>query len=186
MTNEDFAARIIQMQGTLYRVTCAMLRDHADREDAVQSAIEKAWRKRHMLRQADKLKPWATRILVNECYQILRHQKREAPVETIPDAPAPEGANPDLYRFFTELPDTLRLTMVLHYVEGWDVKDVARIQRIPVNTVKSRLMRGREKLRTILEVEHSETSKSECLHSPSEASAGLDPVMAEEKEVLGV
>ena len=147
MTNDDFAARIIAMQGTLYRVTFALLRDHADREDAVQSAIEKAWRKRALLRDESKMKPWVTRILVNECYQILRHQKREAPVETIPDGPAPEGSDPDLYRFFITLPDTLRLTMVLHYVEGWDVKDVARIQRIPVGTVKSRLMRGREKLK---------------------------------------
>ncbi len=147
MTNEDFAASIIAMQGTLYRVTCAILRDHADREDAVQSAIEKAWRKRALLRDESKMKPWVTRILVNECYQILRHQKREAPVETIPDVPAPEGSDPDLYRFFTTLPDTLRLTMVLHYVEGWDVKDVARIQRIPAGTVKSRLLRGREKLK---------------------------------------
>ena len=35
MTNEDFAARITDMQGTLYRVTCSLLREHADREDAV-------------------------------------------------------------------------------------------------------------------------------------------------------
>lgn len=147
MTNEAFAARIIEMQGTLYRVTCTLLHDHSDREDAVQSAIEKAWHKRNLLRDEGKLKPWITRILVNECYQILRRQKREAPIEAIPDASVPAGADPDLYRFFHDLPDTLRLTMVLHYLEGWDVKDVARIQRIPVNTVKSRLSRGREKLK---------------------------------------
>ncbi len=147
MTNEDFAARVIAMQGTLYRVTCALLRDHADREDAVQSAIEKAWRKRSSLREEARLQQWIVRILINECYQILRHQKRISPVEAIPEAPAPEGSDPDLYRFFASLPDALRLTMVLHYVEGWDVKDVARIQRIPVGTVKSRLMRGREKLK---------------------------------------
>lgn len=147
MTNEDFAARVLAMQGTLYRVTCAILREHADREDAVQSAIEKAWRKRSLLREENSLKTWLTRILVNECYTILRRQKRETPTETFPDTPAPEGSDPDLYRFFANLPDTLRLTMVLHYLEGWDVKDVARIQRIPVGTVKSRLMRGREKLK---------------------------------------
>ena len=147
MTNEDFSARIISMQGTLYRVTCTLLRSHADREDAVQSAIEKAWRKRHLLRDDSRLQPWVVRILTNECYAILRQQKRVTPVESIPDSLAPAGADPDLYRFFTELPDTLRLTMVLHYVEGYDVKDVARIQRIPENTVKSRLMRGREKLK---------------------------------------
>lgn len=155
MTNEDFASRIVAMQGTLYRVTCAILRDHADREDAVQSAIEKAWRKQGLLRDESRLNGWVVRILINECYAILRHQRRITPVESIPDAPAPEGSDPDLYRFFTNLPDTLRLTMVLHYVEGYDVKEIARIQRIPVGTVKTRLMRGREKMKqdeTIKEV----------------------------------
>lgn len=155
MTNEDFASRIVAMQGTLYRVTCAILRDHADREDAVQSAIEKAWRKQGLLRDESRLNGWVVRILINECYAILRHQRRMTPVESIPDAPAPDGSDPDLYRFFTNLPDTLRLTMVLHYVEGYDVKEIARIQRIPVGTVKTRLMRGREKMKqdeTIKEV----------------------------------
>lgn len=147
MTNEDFATRIVAMQGTLYRVTCAILREHADREDAVQSAIEKAWRKRGMLRDESRLKAWVVRILVNECYTLLRHQKRETPVESIPDAPAPETADPDLYRFFTGLPDTLRLTMVLHYVEGYEVKEIAHMLRLPVGTVKTRLMRGREKMK---------------------------------------
>ena len=147
MTNEYFAARVVALQGTLYRVTCAILHEHADREDAVQSAIEKAWQKRHMLRDEERLRPWLIRIVINECYALLRRQKREVPIETIPDAPAPEGANPDLYRFFAGLPDTLRLTMVLHYVEGYEVKEIARIQRIPVNTVKSRLMRGRERMK---------------------------------------
>ena len=147
MTNEDFAARIMQLQGTLYRVTCTLLREHADREDAVQSAIEKAWRRLASLRDESSYRPWLLRILVNECHTILRRQQRLTPIEILPDLPAPETADPDLYRFFTSLPDTLRLTMVLHYVEGYDVKEVARIQHIPVNTVKSRLLRGREKLR---------------------------------------
>ena len=147
MTSEDFANRIVAMQGTLYRVTCAMLREHADREDAVQSAIEKAWRKRGLLRQDSRFQAWVVRILVNECYTILRRQKRETPVESFPEIPAPDTADPDLYRFFTSLSDTLRLTMVLRYVEGYEVEEIARIQRIPVGTVKSRLLRGREKMK---------------------------------------
>ncbi len=147
MTNDEFADRIVAMQGTLYRVTCALLRELADREDAVQSAIEKAWRKRGLLRDENCLQAWMVRILINECYAILRRQKRETPAESIPDSPAPPDSAPDLYRFFSGLPDTLRLTMVLHYVEGYDVKDIARMQRIPVGTVKTRLMRGREKMK---------------------------------------
>ncbi|MGN0754969.1 MAG: RNA polymerase sigma factor [Aristaeellaceae bacterium] len=147
MTNEDFAARIVAMQGTLYRVTCGILREHADREDAVQSAIEKAWRRVGTLRDESRFRPWVVRILINECYAILRHQRRMTPVESIPDTPAPEGSDPDLYRFFTGLPDKLRLTMTLHYVEGYDVEEIARILCIPAGTVKSRLMRGREKMK---------------------------------------
>ncbi len=147
MTHDDFAARIIAMQGTLYRVTCSILHDHADREDAVQSAIEKAWRKLPSLREESRLQHWMVRILINECYAILRRQKRETPVDTFPDVPAPAGADVDLYQFFTALPDTLRLTMVLHYVEGYEVKEIARMLRLPAGTVKSRLMRGREKLK---------------------------------------
>ena len=147
MTNDEFASHIVAMQGTLYRVTCAILRNPFDREDAVQSAIEKAWRKRGMLRDESRLQPWITRILVNECRAILRRQKRETPVEEFPESPAPETADPNLYRFFTSLPDTLRLTMVLHYLEGYEVKEIARIQRIPAGTVKTRLMRGRAKMK---------------------------------------
>lgn len=147
MTHDDFAARIIAMQGTLYRVTCSILHGQADREDAVQSAIEKAWRKRLSLRDDSRLESWLVRILINECYAILRRQKRETPIETFPDAPAPEDANPDLYRFFSGLPDTLRPAMVLHYLEGYEVKEIARMLRVPAGTVKTRLMRGREKLR---------------------------------------
>ena len=91
MTNEDFAARVMAMQGTLYRVSCALLRDHADREDAVQSAIEKAWRKLGTLREESRLQAWLVRILINECYAILRRQTRETPVDVLPDTPAPEG-----------------------------------------------------------------------------------------------
>jgi len=157
MTNEDFAARITAMQGTLYRVTCSLLRQHADREDAVQSAIEKAWRKLGSLRDESRLQPWVVRILINECYAILRHQKRETPVEPFPDSPAPEGSDPDLYRFFTGLPDTLRPTMVLYYVEGYSTEEIAKMLSVPAGTVRSRLTRGREKLKTMMESEEAAT-----------------------------
>ena len=69
------------------------------------------------------------------------------PVETVPDLPAPPTADPDLYRFFSGLPDKLRLTMVLHYVEGLEVTEIAKLLRLPEGTIKSRLSRGREKMK---------------------------------------
>ena len=53
----------------------------------------------------------------------------------------------NLYRFFTGLPEKLRLPMVLRYVEGYSVEEIGGMLRIPQGTVKSRLARGREKMK---------------------------------------
>lgn len=147
MTHEEFARRIVAMQGTLYRICCTQLPQLCDREDAVQSAIEKAWRKQDTLRDESRLEGWLTRILIHECYALLRSRKREIPMEALPEAPAPQGSEPDLYRFFTSLPEKLRLPMVLFYLEGHGIKEIAGILRLPIGTVKSRLARGREQMR---------------------------------------
>ena len=146
MTHDTFAERIIAMQARLYRVSAGILSQLADQEDAVQSCIEKAWRKLPTLRDESSLESWVTRILINECRAIIRRKRWVVPVETIPDAPAPPEADPDLYRFFATLPDKLRLTMTLHYIEGFEVAEIARMLRLPVGTIKSRLARGREKM----------------------------------------
>lgn len=147
MTHEAFAERIIAMQARLYRVSAGILSQRADQEDAVQSCIEKAWRKLPTLRDESSLDAWVTRILINECRAIIRRRRWVVPVETIPDAPAPPNADPDLYRFFASLPDKLRLTMTLHYIEGMEVAEIAMVLRLPEGTVKSRLSRGREKMK---------------------------------------
>lgn len=151
MTDAEFAARVIAMQDTLYCVSTTILPRLCDREDAVQSAIEKALRRRGRLRDAAALEKWLTRILINECYTIHRRRRREvlcgdpAARETAPDA------DTDLYRLFTSLPEAYRLPMVLHYVEGYAVSEVAVMLHLRVNTVKSRLLRGRRLLGAALE-----------------------------------
>lgn len=147
MTHEAFAGRIVAIQERLYRVSASILRQEADREDAVQSCIEKAWRKRALLRDEGRFDAWVTRILINECYAIHRRQQRFIPVEQVPDAPAPPEENVDLSRFFASLPDKLRLPMALHYVEGLDISEIASILHLPLGTVKTRLYRGREKMK---------------------------------------
>ena len=68
MDRQELGQRIVDWTPLLYHVACGLLSDENDREDAVQSAIEKAWRKADFLREPNKLKPWLVRILVNECH----------------------------------------------------------------------------------------------------------------------
>ena len=59
----------------------------------------------------------------------------------------------DLYIALSMLKKEYRLTIVLYYLEGYSMKEIAGIMRIKVGTVKSRLSRGRNELRRILKHE---------------------------------
>lgn len=155
MTQEEFADRIVAMQDTLYRVSTTLLPQLCDREDAVQEAIEKAWTKQSRLRDDRALHAWVIRILINECYALLRRKKREEPSDTLPERETAPDAQPDLYQLFTSLDERYRLPMVLYYVEGYSMKETARMLRLPQGTLKSRLHRGRLLLKHTLNMEEA-------------------------------
>lgn len=150
MTQAEFARRVVAMQDTLYRVSTTILPQLCDREDAVQSAVEKALRSRERLRDPNALSPWLTRILVNECYSILRRRKRETLMDDLPERETAPDARPDIYQLFTSLEEKYRLPMLLYYVEGYSVAETAQAMRLSQGTVKSRLYRGRMLLRDTL------------------------------------
>lgn len=153
MTPDEFAERIVAVQDTLYRVSTAILPQLCDREDAVQAAVEKALRKRDRLRSDQALEAWMIRILINECYTLLRRRRWEEPQNELPEREVLPDADPNLYKLFTTLNEKYRLPMVLHYVEGYDVREISAMLRLPVGTLKSRLFRGRRCLRDILDDE---------------------------------
>lgn len=155
MTQEEFADRIVAMQDTLYRVSTTLLPQLCDREDAVQEAIEKAWTKQSRLRDDRALHAWVVRILINECYALLRRKKREEPSDTLPERETAPDAQPDLYQLFTSLDERYRLPMVLYYVEGYSMEETARMLRLPQGTLKSRLHRGRLLLKHTLNMEEA-------------------------------
>lgn len=151
MDKQELGRQIITLTGTLYHVSYSLLRSEADREDAVQSAIEKGWRKASALRDDRKLKSWMVRILINECYSILRRSIRETPVVT-PSEPVMAGSPPDLDlgEEIMSLPEPLRLPLVLHYMEGFSINEIATALHCPKGTVLSRMNRGRKMLRETL------------------------------------
>ncbi len=153
MTQEEFAHRIVAMQDTLYRVSATLLPQLCDREDAVQEAIIKAWQKQSSLRHDYALRAWVVRILINECYTLLRRRTREEATGTLPEWEAAPDAPHDLYRLFTTLDEKYRLPMVLYYVEGYCVEEAARMLQLPQGTFKSRLHRGRQLLKDHLDLE---------------------------------
>ena len=150
MTAEEFTVRIMDMKKTLYHISCGILRSEADREDAVQECICKAWEKRGSLKSDDAFRAWVTRILINECYDICRRGSKVILVDEMPEAAAPEQNDHTLRDAVMTLNEIYRMPILLFYVEGFSIKEISRILHIPEGTVKSRLFAGRGKLREIL------------------------------------
>ncbi|MDO4828812.1 MAG: RNA polymerase sigma factor [Clostridia bacterium] len=150
MTKEEFERRIVEMQGTLYRVSATLLRSHFDREDAISETVLKALSRRERLRDDRAMQSWVIRILINECRAVYRRRAREMPSDALPEPECPPDANPDILRALSTLPEPLRLCLTLHYSEGYAVNEIARMLRVPAGTVKSRLSRARAALRAQL------------------------------------
>ena len=160
MDAESFARRVEGMQGALYRVAYGLLLNRADCADAVQEALLRAWEKRASLREERYFETWLTRILINECYTTLRRRRAALPLDGLPEPVAPPDADPALHDAIARLDRKLRLPVVLHYMEGYGVGDIARMLRLPSGTVKTRLARARALLRLQLSDEPTEEGRN--------------------------
>ena len=72
MNKDQFTKEVLNVERSLYHTARAILADDEDCADAMQNAILHAFEKLHTLRSEAYFKTWLTRILINECYQIIR------------------------------------------------------------------------------------------------------------------
>ena len=153
-----FQEEVRRIEKLMYRVSMSYLGNVDDAADAVQDTLAKAWEKRNVLLRPEQFKPWVMRILVNQCKDVLRKRRRLSfyPLEentASMDAPA---LRPPVMEAIGALKPELRTAMLLHYVDGYAVQDIAGSLGIPQGTVKSRLRSARKRLKQTLLVEWEE------------------------------
>ena len=155
-SKEKFSREVLAAEGSLYRVAYSILRRNEDCADAIQEGVLKAWRKQHTLREEQFFKTWLTRIVINECYLILRRRKRETLMDEVPEQPvfAQERDGTAMAELQT-LEEKYRLPIVLHVIEGYTSKEIGKMLGLPDATVRTRLMRGKAILKKRLEGEKS-------------------------------
>lgn len=154
MDKESFSEVILNATDELYRVSKAILKNDYDCEDAVQEAIAKAFQKLGTLRQEKYAKTWLIRILIHECYHILRYKSKNSSLEeTNLERTKGQEDFSEVYQALYLLNDKQRLTIVLFYLEGYSIEEISRIMKTTQGTVKSRLNRGRNQLKKLLEEE---------------------------------
>ena len=149
---EAFLALIDENRLNLYRVARGILKDKEDIEDALQNTIASSFQKLNSLKKDEYFRTWIIRILINECNEILRRNKKTISLIESEDwtTYSDNYEDMDLTRAINELSEELRITTVLFYFEDMSIKSIARILKIPEGTVRSRLTRARTKLRELM------------------------------------
>ena len=159
MEQQQFTAEVLAAEKQLYGVAKSILKSDADCEDAVQSAILNAYANLSALKDEKFFRTWLTRILINECFGIIRKSKRVIPIEKLPENEAADNRNvrsgaesthSDVYEALMELKENYRIPFVLHYVQGYSVKETAVILKLTENGVKQRLFRARRQMQESL------------------------------------
>lgn len=138
-------------------MSASILPRQCDREDAIQESILTALQKRERLRDDGALRAWVVRILVNNCYDILRSQKRETSLPPDQAEIMRWDASPDADLMMRDLllglADEYRLPLMLFYAEGYRIREIAEILHLPQGTVQSRLHRAKKLLRQSMALE---------------------------------
>lgn len=129
-----------------------LLRSQADAEDAVQDAFLKVYRSMKGFEGQSALSTWIYRILINCCYDAMRHKRRLAETATTRESGADSKLPMKiaLERALEKLNDRQRLVFVMFEVEGLKHSEIAGILEAPEGTCRSWLFEAKRELKRML------------------------------------
>ncbi|MGI2297610.1 RNA polymerase sigma factor [Paenibacillus sp. GXUN7292] len=123
-------------------------------KDAVQETFLRVYRNIWQYDSGKPFKPWFYCILLRECYRVMEREKKVMPFGEQLERIAVEQKLPDvrldIYDALQSLHDMYRIPLILKYLHDYSEREIADILELNVNTLKSRLFKGREKIRECL------------------------------------
>jgi RNA polymerase sigma factor (sigma-70 family) len=167
---ESFNALVRLYEGRLYNLCYRMLGDADSAADAAQDAFLSAFRNLRSFRGGS-FRSWILRIATNTCYDVLRARKRRpttsldietdggedsAPLQIADSAESPDDfalrreLAAAIQQGLATLPEEQRIILILSDIQGLAYEEIADITDTNLGTVKSRLSRGRARLRDVL------------------------------------
>lgn len=149
MTKKQYEDEVERLAPSLRRIAYSIVRNEQDAQDAVQQALLAVWARRECVEFA-RLKPYLTRAVMNACRDIQRARQKAIPMKEMPEMSyqPPDGVLADAVE---RLPEELRLPLLLHYMEGYKLAEIAGALGQSLPQVTSRLFRARKRLKRMLE-----------------------------------
>lgn len=185
-SEQAFAWLISRYHQPIYSLLARTLRDRADAADLTQEVFVKVFRGVAHFHGESSLRTWIYRIALHEASNQrrwwMRHKQQEIPIEQemsdgnsgtpirlkemlVDPAESPfelalhAETRARVEAALSRVPEPFRTTLILRDIEGFVYEEVAEIQGVNLGTVKSRLVRGRALLRTILAESHPVAGK---------------------------
>ena len=145
MTKKQYEDEVERLAPSLRRIAYSIVRNEHDAQDAVQQALLAVWARRECVEFA-RLKPYLTRAVMNACRDIQRARQKAIPMKEMPEMSyqPPDGMLADAV-------EELRLPLLLHYMEGYKLAEIAGALGQSLPQVTSRLFRARKRLKRMLE-----------------------------------
>ncbi|MFN4016779.1 MAG: sigma-70 family RNA polymerase sigma factor [Reyranella sp.] len=155
----DAEALLEPLIPALRRYAYALLRDHDAADDLVQDTLERALSRWSLRRSDGDLRAWLFTIQRNLHVSGLRQGQRRGTHVELDEATTPASAAQqesgievqDILAALDQLPEEQKSLLLLVGVEDLSYADAAKVMGVPPGTVMSRLSRGRQRLRALLE-----------------------------------
>lgn len=152
INKKEYALLIEKSKEMLYRIAYGYLGDETLAIDAVDEAVYLGFVHRKELLHPEYSKTWLTRILIHECYKLLKMQKREIVTEILPENLYEEEYDSIPLRIaMQKLPEDLRKVIILRYFGGYTIQETSNILDLPEGTVSTRARKALSLLRVNLE-----------------------------------
>ena len=156
--------RLIEDYGQdVLKIAYLYVKDQQLAEDIFQEVFYKVMKNYHKFEHLSSEKTWLIRITINTCKDLLRtswlrrvttfgtlEEQNQTQYEQPFDMTQSESNN-ELYEMIMKLPQRYKEVILLFYYEDFSYDKMAKILNIPKGTVQSRLARGREKLKKMME-----------------------------------
>ena len=134
MTKEQLGVLILDCERQLYSTAKTILYSDQDCADAIQDTIVKAFSKIQTLKNDKYAKTWLIRILINECYTILRKSSKLTSLDVMDEQTKAEkimmtkekADYSELYQAINALKEELRLPVILYYIEDFNIRESHR------------------------------------------------------------
>lgn len=159
MAEEDRIERLAREYGRmLVRLAATRLDSVADAEDAVQDVFCTLMSKKLVFADPEHEKAWLIRSTLNRTSDVRRRKSRlNVPLDearaVADDATEAERRGREMLACIRALPEKYAVVLHLHYYEGYSLREMSAMLGVPSATVGTRLARGRDRLKILLEEE---------------------------------